>query len=129
MEPYTCCDAPSSCSSTGKSAASMSEHSWSLPQRVHIYRKELLSQLEASPLHAHVLTALSDHPSFDMLPRKQREECADFASAMLHVVFLMAECDAIALPAKFHVDMSRLGLLLKPELDGLHKQLKAALRR
>ena len=133
MEPYTCCQAPDSCSSSATNGSDPA----SISQSVHHARKHLLAQLHESALHRHVQIALRStatthtalHWRNTVTDAVNDAERLDFTTVFLHVVVMMAECRAITLPRQFHVDLSSLGPELRSELDALQKQLTNILRR
>ena len=120
MEPYTCCQAPDACS------APAAPHT--VVQHVHAQRRSVLTQLHASPLHAHVRTALADMGDHGACCARgaSAAEHADFVSMLVHALLLQAECWAVPLPHHFHVDTSTLGPDVRAEVEALQRQLRSA---
>jgi hypothetical protein len=72
---------------------------------------------------------VDQHYSSERSPSTSATQNVLFASVFLHLMLLMADCRAIALPPGFHIDMCALGPALGPELDMLLKQLQSVLKR
>ena len=120
MEPYTCCQAPDACSAPAAPRT--------VGQHVHSTRRAVLLQLHASPLHEHVRAALDemgDHGACHARPAGAAEH-ADFVSMLLHALLLQAECWAIPLPRRFHINANTLGPDVRAEIEALQRQLRSA---